>query len=85
MKPRRAGDPFYGGKDFRVGAGDQDIMAGSFVTKHGTDNFRNLAGRLPFAENHLGIALTDGAVVIDLGKPDIFEGQVLETFECGLG
>jgi len=85
MKFGGAGGTLDGGVDLRVGAGDQDVVARVFMTQHGADDFGDVLGSLPPAEDDFGIALAQGAVMIDFGKADIFKGHVLQAFDAGLG
>jgi hypothetical protein len=48
---------------------------------HAREYLSYLRGGLSGSEDHLGHACAQGAVMIELGESDIFEGQVAETVE----
>ena len=78
-------DSFYGDVDFGVGAGDENVLLRTLVAEHGTDDFGDLKGSFALAENDFRIALTQRAMMIDLGEIDVFEGQVLEALDSRFG
>ena len=45
------------------------------------DDARDLLRALAFAENHFGVALAQGPMVIDFGKIQILERKMLQAFE----
>ena len=57
------------------GAGDEEAV-GSGKNRGG--NCGDLVGRLALSEDHLGKALSNGAVVIDLCEVDVFVGEVAQ-------
>jgi hypothetical protein len=63
-----------GGYGFVLGFGGtrgQDVS--SVLSKTGED-LSDLSGRFSFTENHFGHAMAEGAMVIDLGEAEVFEG-----------
>jgi hypothetical protein len=46
---------------------------------------RNLLGRLALSEHHLGESHAQGAVMIDLGEIQVFEGKVPQTGDSFIG
>ncbi len=67
---------FYCGKLFFGGAGGEDVAA---VFGEAGKNSGDLRRRLAFAENDFGHADAQGAVMIDLGEAEIFEGQMTQA------
>ncbi len=80
-----AADAADGGVDSFVGAGDEDVVAGVRALEHGLRDGSDLGGGFSFAEDDFREALAEGAVVVDIGDADVFEGQMLETLEGGFG
>lgn len=76
MKFCGASDAFDGGKHFRIGASDENILGGGFFVGHRADDLGDLRRGLAFAENDFGITLAEGAVVIDFGEADVLEGEM---------
>ena len=72
----------YGGVLLFGGPGCQDI---SVVSGEPAEDIGNLFRRFALAEDHLGHALAEGAVVVDLGEPQVFEGQVTEAIDGFVG
>ena len=67
--------PAHGAVDSLVGARDQDIVLRS-RTQHHAHDAGHLLGGLPVCVDDLGKTLAQYAVMIDLGKAEIFERQV---------
>jgi hypothetical protein len=49
------------------------------------EDVRNLTRCFPLSENHLGHALAEGAVMVDLGESEILKGQVPEALNGFVG
>ena len=49
------------------------------------ENFGHLSGSLALAENHLGHALAEGTMVVDLGEAEVFEREMAETLHGFVG
>jgi len=72
---------FHGGEDFGVGASDENVVARVFLLEHGADDFGGLLRRFAFGENDFGKALAEGAVMVDFGKAEVLERQMLESLD----
>jgi hypothetical protein len=70
-----------GGEDFFVGAGDKDVVAAVAVAQHGADDCGDLLGSFAFAEDDFGVALAEGAVVVDFSEAQVFEGEVFQALD----
>ena len=68
----------HGRMGFLSRPGHQEILAGA---DDAFGNRRDLGGCFPDAENHLGKALSDAAMVVDLGKSEIFVGCVAQKLK----
>jgi len=69
---------------FFGGAGREDVAV--FVMGGKVDeNLCHLGGRFALAENHLGHALAEGTVVIDLGEAEVFEGEMAKALDGLVG
>jgi hypothetical protein len=66
---------------FERGAGDEHAV-GAFGEAGGDRG--GLVGRLALGEDDLGEGVTEGAVVVDLGEPDVLVGEEAQFFEGGL-
>jgi hypothetical protein len=49
------------------------------------ENFGHLVGRFALREDHLGHALAEGAMMIELGETEVLEGQVAEALHGFVG
>ena len=72
---------FHGCKNLLVRAGHQDVVPRVFFAHHGAHNFRHLLRRFPFAQNDFGKTLPQRAVMIHLGKAEIFKRQMLQALD----
>jgi hypothetical protein len=57
----------------------------AFVLGQLRENLRHLSGRFALAENHLGHALAQGAVMVDLGEAQVLEGEMAEALDGFVG
>ena len=67
--------------DFRRDAGHQNVAR---FRQKGRGDRRDLIGGLAGSENHLGHAMTQRAMVIDLREAQIFKRQVAQAVERGV-
>src|ERR1019366_910330 len=72
----------YGGVLFLGGAGCQHVAA---VGGEAGEDVRYLAGRFALGKDHLGHALAQGAVVVELGETEVLKGQVTEALDGVVG
>jgi len=85
MGLRSATDALDYGECFFVGASDQDVVARILVAKHSAHDVGDMRRRLPLPENHFGIALAQGAVMVHFGDTDVFEGHMFQALDTGFG
>ena len=76
---------FHGGEDSPVPAGDEDIVARVFFLEHGSDDFGNLFRGLSFGKHNFGKTLAESAVMVNFGKAEILQRQVLEPLDGRAG
>ena len=72
----------YGGVLLFGGPGRKDVAA---MLGEAAEDAGYLFWSLALAEDHFGHAVAEGAVVVDLGEPQIFEGQVSEAVDGFVG
>jgi len=72
----------YGGELFFGGARSQHVAA---VGGEAGEDFGYLAGRFALGEDHLGHALAQGAMMVELGETQVLEGQVTEALHGFVG
>jgi len=57
----------------------------AFVGGQSCEDFGYLRGGLAFAEDHFGHALAEGAVVVELGEAEVFEGEMAQALDGLVG
>jgi hypothetical protein len=67
---------------FFGGASREDVAA---VDGEAGEDSGDLAGRFALGENHFGYALAKGAMVVDLGKTQVFKGHVAKALYRFIG
>ena len=72
---------FQGSEDFGIGSGHKNVVARVFFLEHGVDDFGNLLWRLALGEHDFGEALTEGAVMVHLGKAEVLERKMLQALD----
>ena len=75
----RGGD---GGVLFLGGSRGQHVAA---VGGEAGEDVGYLAGRFALGKDHLGHALAQGAMVVELGETEVLEGQVTEALDGFVG
>jgi hypothetical protein len=91
-KARNVGHPLFilvfmegGGDGFELGfggAGGQDVVA---VGGEADKDFGDLCGSFSLGKDDFGGSLAEGAVVVDFGESEVFEGQVAEALDGLVG
>ena len=81
MKLRGPSDPLDSGKNLRIRARHQNVVPRIFFSQHRPNDLRDLRGRLPLAENRFGESLPQCAMMIQLGKSQILERQMLQPLD----
>jgi len=74
-----------GFKDGSIGASDKNILPAKFLTQHGLNNFSDLPACFPFAKNHFGVSLAQGAMMIHFGKAQILKGEMFQPGDGAVG
>src|SRR5713226_3712333 len=81
MEFRLAAQPPYGTIDAFAGARNQDIVLRGPRTQHSADNPGDLLRSLAWGEDGLGKTLAQRAVVVNLGKAEVFKRQVAQPLD----
>jgi hypothetical protein len=64
------------------GAGGEDVAS---VGGQAGEDFGYLSRGFALAENHFGHALAEDAVVVELGKAQVFEGEMAKALDGFVG